>query len=402
MIRDQRSQGRHAILRELRRRGPVARVDLADSTGMSQATVTAITAELLRAGLIEEKQTEKPSGGDVRRGRPRVGLQVRGEARLVAGVKIADRTISAALVDFAGRLVAEARRPLSAREQSSEDLCADILATVRRAAEDQALPMADVAALGVAIAGIVDADHGLVHWSPALNSRNQPLRDHLSDAASIPVFIDNDANLVAMAELFFGEGRGCDDFLVVTVESGVGLGIVLGGRVYRGTRGCGAEFGHMKVQIDGALCRCGQRGCLEAYVADYALLREAALSPGHQSSGEPLRDVSALLERTKSGDPIAASILERAGRIFAMGLANLVNIFDPQLIILAGEMTQVDYLYSEKVIGMVTGQVVQVDSPPPRVVVHRWDDLMWARGAAAYAIEGLEALALEALSDHAA
>ncbi len=92
-----------------------------------------------------------------------------------------------------------------------------------------------------------------------------------------------------MAELYFGEGKGIEDFLVVTVEAGVGLGIVLGGRIYRGTRGCGAEFGHMKVQIDGALCRCGQRGCLEAYVADYALLREAALRPGTQQQPPPAR-----------------------------------------------------------------------------------------------------------------
>ncbi|WP_172328277.1 ROK family transcriptional regulator [Mangrovicoccus sp. HB161399] len=400
MIRDQRSQGRHAILGEIRRAGSIARVDLARRTGLSQATVTAITAELMAAGLIEESAALVATG-DARRGRPRVGLQIRGAAHLVAGAKVADRTISAAVADFTGQVLGEAALPLTAQVQAPADLARDVAAAVEAAARAAGHGMAEVSGIGAALAGIVDAEAGVARWSPALDARNAPFRAALEEASGLPSFIDNDANLVAMAELYFGEGKGIDDFLVVTVESGVGLGIVLGGRIYRGTRGCGAEFGHTKVQIDGALCRCGQRGCLEAYIADYALLREAALRPG-QRAGEPQADMEALLAQARAGEPMAASIVARAERIFAMGLANLVNIFDPQLIILSGELAQHDYLYDEKVIAMVAGQTVQVGGPPPEIRVHRWDDLMWARGAAAYAIEGLAARALAGLGEDAA
>ena len=179
------------------------------------------------------------------------------------------------------------------------------------------------------------------------------------------------------------------------------MGIVLGDELYRGTRGCGAEFGHIKVELDGALCRCGQRGCLEAYVADYALLREAAVATDLSGSGDA-RSLDALFEAAKNGDAIAQSIFRRAGRIFAMGLANLVNIFDPQLIILSGERMQYDYLYADEVIESIRESIVQIDLPPPDIQIHKWGDQMWAKGAAAFAIEGVAKIALENLANNAA
>lgn len=396
MIRDQRSQGRRAILSGIRKAGSIARVDLAAQTGLSQATVTAITAELLQAGLIEESRAPEPVS-DARRGRPRVGLQICGTAHLVGGVKVADRILSAALVDFTGTPVAEASAPMPPHALTGPDLSHAILDVLDRALDTVGQPRSAISALGVGLAGIVDASLGLVHWSPALSDRNTPLRDELAAQIGVPVFIDNDANLVAMAELYFGEGKGAQDFLVVTMEAGVGLGIVLGGAVYRGTRGCGAEFGHTKVSLDGPVCRCGQRGCLEAHVSDYALLREAGIE-----ATDPVQALRDLLDRAQSGDPLANRIVTRARRYFSIGLANLVNIFDPQLIILAGETEKLEYLYVDEVIEAITGLIVQVDMPAPEVVVHRWSDLMWARGAAAYAIEGLAALTLDRLGDDAA
>jgi len=392
MIQDQRSQGRSAVLREIRRAGDIARVDLARRTGLSQATVTAITAELLRSGLIAEDQPGQRQPLS-RRGRPRVGLHIRGEAFLVAGVKAAGGRISVALLDFAGR-DRGAHDCATPAVLSPGDFAAAVLAAVAEAAVLNGHEASDVRGIGIGITGFVDAPHGLVHWSAALDQRNVDLRAVFAAQTDMPVFIDNDANLVALAELYFGHGRGVEDFLVVTVESGVGFGMVLGGQVYRGTRGCGAEFGHAKVALDGALCRCGQQGCLEAYVGDYAVLREAAGLPGLEGQPDPDRAMAALMAAAGAGVAGAAEVLSRAGRVFAMGLANLVNIFDPQLIILSGERQHLDHLYSDAVLGQVAGLIVKVDVPPPDIVVHRWGDRMWAQGAAAYAIEALEAQAL--------
>lgn len=388
MAQDQKHAGRTTILAAIRKAGRIARVDLAQQTGISPPTVTALTAELISFGLIQEVAANQPSAG---RGRPRVDLAVRGAALRVAGVKLTHRSASMVILDFAGHEVADFTTILP-HSTAPTSVVVSAIASAVRAGADQAGVGID--ALGLGIQGVVDATRGFVYWSPSLDERNTPLGAMLAEALSLPVFVDNDANLVAMAEKHFGYGRGVSDFIVATIENGVGMGIVLGDEVYRGTRGCGAEFGHTKVELDGALCRCGQRGCLEAYVADYALLREAVVATGLTGTGDA-NQLDALFAAAKNGDAIAQSIFLRAGRIFAMGLANIVNIFDPQLIILSGERMQYDYLYADEVIASIRNSIVQIDLPPPEVRIHKWGDQMWAKGAAAFAIEGAAKIALE-------
>lgn len=379
----QREDSRLILLREISQEGRIPRIDLAERTGISRATVTTITADLLRDGLIEEIPREDGVAGT--RGRPRVDLKIAGSAHLVAGVKVSGSRISLVLMDFEGSQLADHEVPLGAGRHSPAALAGHICDAVAELAAKGGVDTAQISGVGVGLAGTIDAGAGAVHWSPSLNARNVDFAAMLTERMGVPTYLDNDANLVAMAEKTFGLGRGRSDFIVVTIEAGVGMGIILGGEIYRGTRGCGAEFGHTKVQLEGALCRCGQRGCLEAYVAEYALLREAdtALGPDTTLSGQ----IARLLEAAKAGDPTAASIVSRAGRMFAMGLANIVNIFDPELIILAGEQMQFDYLYADEVIAEMRKSIVQVDAAPPEVVIHKWGNLMWARGAAAYALE---------------
>ncbi|MCU9837670.1 ROK family transcriptional regulator [Ruegeria sp. WL0004] len=397
----QREYGRRTLLREIRRAGRIPRIELSDLTGISRATVTTITAEFLSDGLVEEVARDEGEP-DSRRGRPRVDLKIRGAAHLVAGVKISHHKLSLVLLDFEGEQLATEECDLRHPVSSPEDLAAKIGEAVARLAGQIGRAPGEISGLGIGIAGIVEANDGFVHWSPSLSARNIEFGALLTRTLGVPCFIDNDANLVAVAEHAFGLGREHSDFLVVTIESGVGLGMVIGGALYRGTRGCGAEFGHTKVQLNGALCRCGQRGCLEAYVADYALLREATLVSGQDANADPAKRVETLLDAARAGDVTARSIVERAGQIFAMGLANLVNIFDPELIILAGEQMQFDHLYSDAVIEAMRKSIVQVDKAPPEVVVHKWGDLMWARGAAAYALDKVSELALERLGENAA
>lgn len=366
---------------EIRRSAPVPRIDLAEKTGISRATVSTITADLLREGLIEEVESDSDQLA-TRRGRPRVDLKIRGKARLLAGAKIAHQTVSMVLMDFEGTQLADLEVALDRSVFNATGIADRLAGIADQLAAKIGKGLGDISGLGVGIAGIIDAPKGFVHWSPTLDQRNVALGGVLSDRLGLPVYLDNDANLVAMAEKSFGLGQGHSDFIVITIESGVGMGIVIGDEIYRGTRGCGAEFGHTKVHLDGALCRCGQRGCLEAYVADYALLREAAYA-----GGAPAADLEILLGKAREGDSVAASIVSRAGRMFAMGLANIVNIFDPELIILAGEQTRFDHLYASDVQAAIRGSIVEIDKPPPDIVIHKWGDLMWARGAAAYALD---------------
>lgn len=390
---DQREIGRQQVVEVIRAAGQIARIDIAQQTGVSPATVTAITQQLIQAGLVEEIAPAEASAGG-RRGRPRVALRVRGGAHLLAGVKVSARSVSAVVIDFEGVSVVEHLVPMPSPRLAPEELVALIDKTLEAAMAKVGRSATEISGLGLGLSGFVDAPGGFVHWSPSLTKRNVELRAMFEATLPYPVFIDNDTNLVAKAEQLFGEGRGVNDFLVVTIEQGVGMGIVIGGQIYRGERGAAAEFGHNKVHLDGALCRCGQRGCLEAYVADYALLREAdTLMPGGEARTPEAR-LDALFAAAIADDPIAQSILTRASRMFALGLANLVNIFDPKLIILSGEQMSHDFLYADEVIEAMKNQVIQIDAASPEVRIHKWGDMMWARGAAAYAMEGVTELAV--------
>ncbi|MDP5217707.1 ROK family transcriptional regulator [Ruegeria sp. 2205SS24-7] len=387
---DQREVSRLRILEEIRAADRIARIDIASATGLSPATVTAITADMLEEGLIEEISQEAGTGGaKAKRGRPRVLLKLRGEAHRIAGLKVSQKSIAVLLVDFSGTEIALHEHDLRNARMSGEELADEIKTAVAATCAKAGIEMRTLSGIAIGLPGQIDAAKGFVHWSSSLTERNVQFGDILARKLSSPVFIDNDANLVAIAEQLFGDGQGYRNFLVVTIEHGVGMGIVLDGKLYRGARGCGAEFGHTKVQNGGALCQCGQRGCLEAYVGDYALLREANI----QTMGERPNNVGDVLAAAREGDRLAQSVLDRAGQMFAMGLSNLINIFDPQLIVLSGAQIAFDHLYEERVLDSVKRSVVEIDAPLPEIKVHHWGDLMWAKGAAAYGIEQVSARA---------
>ena len=374
-------------LSEIRRRGDAARVDLVESLDLSPATVSAVVSELLESGLI----IEAPAASGAGRGRPRIQLRLNPKARMVAGAKLSASKVTVAILDFCGEIISTASTPTGPDPLSADAFLKKIEAALRQALLEADLKESDLAAFGLGIPGYVEVESGQCHWSPLLSGGPINVRSLLAQRLSCPIFVDNDANLATMAELWFGHGRDERDFLVVTVEHGVGLGIVLDGRLFRGGRGLGAEFGHTKVQIDGALCRCGQRGCLEAYVSDYALTREAGLAVGSVEGPEKTLDL--LAEKAKAGHEVSASIYRRAGRMLGLGLANLLNIFDPPLIVLAGERIQNHDLLSEEIERTIAANSISVDRREPRLAVHRWGDQLWARGAGALALDGLMSLA---------
>ena len=379
------------IFQQIRAEGQIARIDIARDLMISPATVTAITSDLIARGLIEEAAAIST---ETLRGRPRVKLQLRANAHVVAGLKLGANVTTLVLLDFQGRQLAEAAISQPLQNAGADEILALIERAFDSALTQADLSRSDISAIGVGLPGFVNAAEGMVHWSPVLDRRMNPLGARLQNALKCPVVIDNDANLLALAELWFGVGREQRDFIAVTIEQGLGMGIVIANRLYRGTRGRGVEFGHMKIQPDGALCRCGQRGCLEAYVADYALLREAEMAQPAETSQDHDR-LENLFAEAKAGNLIARSIFHRAGRLFGIGLANIVNIFDPALIILSGEQLQYDYLYDIEVSEMMEANSIDLSDRPVELRVHKWSDQLWAKGAAAFALDHITAAILD-------
>ncbi|MBR2657455.1 MAG: ROK family protein [Loktanella sp.] len=376
---------RQQIFEHVRGAGRAARADVTRALGISAGSATTLTADLIAAGLLREVEGLPRETG---RGRPPVALEVVSEACHVIGIKLSDEVHSAVLTDFSGQMVADASLPTPPTRKSQSDLLDEIAVLIARLLESSGKELCDIAAVGIGLSGIVDHKTGTVPWSPLLAEREMDLAAAFVARFGLPLHLDNDANVLTLAELWFGAGRSMTDFAVVTIEHGVGMGLVLDNRLFRGSRGMGLELGHTKVQLDGALCRCGQRGCLEAYLADYALAREAAtaLHRNPRNLQSPNAMLDALFAQAKAGNEAARTIFRRAGRYLSVGLANVIQLFDPELIILSGERMQYDYLYADEVLAEMRKLTLNDGRVPCRIETHAWGDLVWARGASALAL----------------
>ncbi|MFT6943619.1 MAG: putative NBD/HSP70 family sugar kinase [Yoonia sp.] len=381
------------VFEHVRGAGRAARADVTRAISISAGSATTLTADLISAGLLREVEGLPREAG---RGRPPVALEVVPEARHVIGIKLSDGTHSAVLSDFAGHVVADTTLASPPGRKSLETVLEEIDCLMDLVLKEAGKQLLDISAVGIGIAGIIDHDTGTVSWSPLLMMGDVDLRSAFVARFGTPVYVDNDTNVLSLAELWFGAGRSISEFAVVTIENGVGMGLVLDNRLFRGARGMGLELGHTKVQLDGALCRCGQRGCLEAYLADYALAREAATALHRnphmpQSTNEML---DALFAQAKSGNEAARTIFRRAGRYLSVGLSNVIQLFDPGLIILSGERMEYDYLYSAEVLAEMQKLTLSDGRAPCKVEIHAWGSMIWARGATALALEAVTDAAL--------
>ncbi|RVT85381.1 ROK family transcriptional regulator [Rhodobacteraceae bacterium CCMM004] len=377
---------RQVVFEAVRAKGRAARSELARGLNVSPASVSAVTNDLIGAGYLAETRAALRDA-DTGRGRPPVALCVRADAGHVAGIKIAQTGHTAVVHDFAGREVASVTVPGDGPRLDGAAAAGRVETLLREVLRRADLPTEALLAVGVGLPGFIDSAAGTVLWSPLLDERNLRFAADIAGRVGLPVVIDNDANLLTLAELWFGSGRAVSNFAVVTIEHGVGMGLVIDNRLYRGARGLGTELGHMKVHLDGALCQCGQRGCLEAYVSDYALLREAGTALAWQgANADPAVVLESLYAHAKAGNEAARSIFRRAGRYLAVGLGNVINLFDPELVLISGARMRYDYLYADEVLAEMRRMAILVDRPAPRVEAHVWGDLIWARGAAALAL----------------
>jgi predicted NBD/HSP70 family sugar kinase len=358
-----------AVLALLGGAGPMSRADVARELEISPPTVTAVVRRLVDQAMVQELDEEAPSRGG-RRGQL-IGLV--GTAARAIGVKVAADHVAIVEARLDGSVHASHTLEFDAK---APEAAGRLAAALRPFVEKQEeIPLLG---LGIGVPGVVDSpDNGRVH-APTLGWSDVPLGRHLHGALGLPVLVENDVKALTVAEQLFGRGRRHRDFLVLTIGSGVGLGIVAGGTIYRGSRGGAGEFGHFPVDPEGTPCACGNKGCLETIVGSDGLVR-AAVTAG------VLRDtqgVDRLKELADRGDPAAAAIYAQAAGVLARSVAALVTVLDPEVVIVLGEGAAAwqhwDHAFREGLIGAIPSPM---DETP--IEVEPWDDTAWAQGAAA-------------------
>lgn len=346
-----RGSNRGRLVEVLRRQGPSPRVELARSTGLSFPAISAITSRLIADELLCEAETETgaampwpndPDEEDAdglngrRRGRPAVLLTLNPAFGRIIAVSLRMNQIETLIADFSGSDLAQSRLALATRALDSAALCELVIAQIDAMLQATATPRHRLLGIGIALQGIVNADTGRHLWSPALSVTDVDLAKPIRQGFGVEVVMANDAVAVALAiaaaEPALTQGLSA----TIMVGHGVGMGVVIDGEA---RWGAGSEIGHVKLAPNGPQCRCGQRGCIEAHLADYALYRDARtfLDLPPAPSQQPSEAQMALLRaRAQDGDPRLENLFHQAGHALAEAVAVTISVLRPNRVILAG------------------------------------------------------------------
>ena len=315
------------VVRAVRLAGSLTQAEIARTTGLSAATVSNIVRELRDNGTVQVTPTS--SGG--RRAR---SVALSGDAGIVVGVDFGHSHLRVAVGNLAHQVLAEQSEPIDVDASASQgfDRAEQLVA---RLVESTGIDRDKVLGVGLGVPGPIDVESGtlgstaiLPGWS-GINPRQE-----LTDRLGVPVQVDNDANLGALGELVWGGGRGVKDLAYIKVASGVGAGLVVDGRIYRGPGGTAGEIGHITLDESGPVCRCGNRGCLETFTAARYVLE---LLRG--SHGEGLT-IPKMVQLGREGDPGCRRVIGDVGRHIGMGVASLCNILNPSRVVLGGDLAE--------------------------------------------------------------
>ena len=332
------------VLRYLHEDGELSRSELVARTGLNRSTVGALVSDLVITGIVEEVPG---SGGSV--GRPSLVVRTRESSAFVIAFDLRVDRIVGAAISIGGRVIAQVERPKSDGPFAVSKATEVLIDCTSELFEHVPNGSAWVG-VGIAIPGVIDTEIGLVRKAPNLGWLDVNFEEHITRelnavfGATPRVILGNDANLGAIAEFVRGAGRNASSVVYLSGDVGVGGGVALEGRVLSGASGYAGEIGHMVVNPGGHACNCGNTGCWETEVGRDAILRSSGEFPG----------ISKLVEAAISGDVQAIEGLRGIGRWIGIGLSNLVNTFDPDVIVLGGHLADVYPFVRDDVIQEIT------------------------------------------------
>ncbi|MEU2267868.1 ROK family transcriptional regulator [Streptomyces olindensis] len=331
--RDIRTANRYEVLRQIIAASPTSRQELAAATGLSLATVATLVGELLDLRMITEVGFEDSAGG-----RPRGLVAVNASGGALIGVDIAETYVHVELFDLGLNVLARAEEDVRASESLPEQVVAHVATAVGSVVAQAGIEGARVLGVGVSVPGQVDRATGISEYAPNWDWHEVPLLDLLTEHIAYPLYLDNPLRASAVAELWFGAARGRGNAVVVNLGTGVGAGLVLGGGLHRGVSNSAGEWGHTTMVLDGRLCRCGNHGCVEAYVGARGImmnLREVSPDSALLHPEDQTATIGALARGIAAGDPVARRAVHETARYLGAGVADLLNLFNPEIVVLS-------------------------------------------------------------------
>ncbi|WDZ55052.1 ROK family transcriptional regulator [Paenibacillus polymyxa] len=316
------------VLERIRLHAPLSRAQLSSQTGLNKATVSNLVAELITDGLVYETGLGESSGG-----RKPLMLLFNSRAGFVLGIEVSVQYIKGALTDLSGTIETELTLSLNQHDP------AFIMEQIRKLVQElmQATPSSPhgIVGIGLGVPGMVD-ETGTVLFAPNLGWEEVPLRQQLEAELGMPVVVDNEANVGAQGELYYGmdgdHRQQVRDLVYISAGSGIGAGIIIDGKPYQGAWGYAGETGHMTIDWNGRLCSCGSRGCWELYASEKAYVSSTLKLPAHNTAE--------LLPFAQQGEASTLSVLDDIGRYLGVGITNIVNSLNPGMLIIGGPLAE--------------------------------------------------------------
>lgn len=361
------------LLDAVRRFGGITQVELAETTGLSPATVSTIVKQLLAAGVVETRTT-------TRSGRRAHLVTLAHKSGLLVGVHVGMRALQIAVSDLGFTILGRQTLPLPSDHRLDTTLDRTALLAMELV-ESLGSTTAEILGVGIGVPAPIDPRLGTIRDQGLMRGWGDVrIADVVNARLNAPVVVDNDSNLAALGEARFGAARGFRDVLYVHSSFGTGAGLIVGGELHRGPRGTAGEIGHVLVDPHGPICPCGSRGCLDTLVGAQALIDSLRISHGPLS----LED---LLSFASNGDPGCRQVVADAGAAIGVAVANLAVAINPQIVIVGGELAQTDDVFLDPIRGAVNRRVLISRDDALEVRRGELDSFAAVQGALAYAAD---------------
>ncbi|MDX1664848.1 MAG: ROK family transcriptional regulator [Candidatus Promineifilaceae bacterium] len=374
------------VLNLLHRSGSLSRAEIARETGLSASTVSALVSRLLANGFAHESGPGESSGG-----RPPILVQFNYDARYLIGVDIGATHLTIVLMDMGGRVTAHAQRVYAVAADPSGTTTM-VLKLITEILEEGQQTLTTVLGMGVAVPAPL-AGEGLDRLSGIILPAwaGYDLRSALQATLPLPIYVDNDANAGAIAERWWGHGKESANLAYIKLGTGVGGGLIIAGEIHRGDGGTAGEIGHTPIDPEGPRCRCGKQGCLESYLGAPALVREVArlrrARGADALAAQPVTTVSSLVAAARAGDFVCQQVIVQAGGYLGLALANLLNLLNPGLIVLGGDLTGAGAPFLEAVQRNIVRQAMPKAAQEARILFSELGNDVIAIGAATLALQ---------------
>jgi len=391
--RDINIYNRSVLLEVIRRYGPISRAEIARKTNLSAPSITRIVKDLVAEGLIREVGVGNSSGG-----RKPYLLEFNPEAKYIIGVELGETDLVSVLTDL--EINCLSRGKVALKMTTEADKVINILVeSVRERIRQSKVDEEDILGIGIGVPGSLDTRAGIIKFSPNFGWKNVPIVKIIERELGIPTFIDNGVRAMTLCEKWFGAGQGVKNFACVIVGTGIGAGLIINGDLYRGFEEAAGEIGHITILPEGPKCKCGNRGCLETLAAGPSLVRRAInrinkhpnsslANALNKNKGDITADM--VIETAKRGDSLACEIVQETGHYLGIGVASLINIFAPEVIIIGGWVAeQAGELLLKAVKESIKNRVFMLSPEKIRILPASFKDNDVAIGAASLALHQL-------------